>query len=93
MDSFITKIENDMFQVLVDLKLYTKEALTATIYKYTGSYYVHQQLIDENENMVKVVFESMILMKDNVVCCPMGFEPHSIYNIIVIYFRRIHLFP
>lgn len=58
MDSFINKIEDDKFQVLVDLKLYTKEALTATIYRYTDSYYVHQQSLGENENLVKVVFES-----------------------------------
>ena len=58
MDSFINKIEDDKFQVLVDLKLYTKEALTATIYRYTGSYYIHQQSLGENENMVRVIFES-----------------------------------
>ena len=57
-NSFVTQIDKDKFQVLVDLKLYTKEALTATCYKYTDSYYVHQQSSAEEEYMVKVTLES-----------------------------------
>ena len=55
MNTFITHIEKDKFQIDVDIKLYVKEAITATCYKYTDRFYVHQQLSGET---VIVIFES-----------------------------------
>ena len=57
-NSFVTQIEKEKFQVIVDLKLYSKEALVATCYKYTGSYYVYQCLLEKQDDMVCVIFES-----------------------------------
>ena len=51
----ITKLENNKFQVVVDMALYAKEALVAACYKFTGQFFVHQQT---EGNAVKVVFES-----------------------------------
>ena len=51
----VTKLDNDKFQVVVDMALYAKEALVAACYKFTHRYYVHQQTSDNN---VFVVFEA-----------------------------------
>jgi His-Xaa-Ser system protein HxsD len=51
----VNKIDNDKFQVIVDMSLYTKESLVATCYKFTDRFYVHQQAMDNN---VEVIFES-----------------------------------
>lgn len=51
----INEIDNDKFKVVVEMSLYTKESLVAACYKFTDRFYVHQQLIGEN---VEVVFES-----------------------------------
>ena len=68
-NSFVTQIDKDKFQVIVDLKLYAKETLTATCYKYTDYYYVHQQSSDEDEYMARVTLESKDgnLVSDQVV--------------------------
>ena len=51
----VTKLDNDKFQVVVDMALYAKEALVAACYKFTHRYYVHQQTSGNN---VIVVFET-----------------------------------
>lgn len=51
----INEINKDKFQVVVDMSLYAKESLVATCYKFTDRFYVHQQSIGNN---VEVVFES-----------------------------------
>lgn len=51
----ITKLDNDKFQVVVDMALYAKEALVATCYKFTDRNYVHQHTSGDN---VSVVFEA-----------------------------------
>lgn len=51
----ITELENERFQVVVDLSLYAKESLTAACYKYTDKFYIHQQ---SSGDTVIVVFES-----------------------------------
>lgn len=51
----VTKLDNDKFQVVVDMALYAKEALVAACYKFTHRYYVHQQTSGNN---VIVVFEA-----------------------------------
>ena len=52
----VNEIDNDKFQVVVDMSLYAKESLAAACYKFTDRFYIHQQSIGEN---VEVVFESM----------------------------------
>ena len=51
----INKIDNDKFQIVVDMSLYAKESLVAACYKFTDRFYVHQQAMDNN---VEVIFES-----------------------------------
>lgn len=51
----VNKIDNDTFQVVVDMSLYAKESLIAACYKFTDRFYVHQHSMDNN---VEVVFES-----------------------------------
>lgn len=50
-----TELENERFQVIVDMSLYAKEALVGACYKFTDHFYVHQQSDGEN---IKVFFES-----------------------------------
>lgn len=51
----VTKLENERFQVVVDMSLYAKESLVAAYYKFTDRFYIHQQTDGSN---VIVVFES-----------------------------------
>ena len=39
----VTKLDNDKFQVVVDMALYAKESLVAACYKFTDRFYIHQQ--------------------------------------------------
>ena len=52
----VVKLENDKFQVSVDLALYSKDVITAAIYKFSHLFYIHQQT--DNSNLVLVIFES-----------------------------------
>lgn len=54
----ITELQNRVFQVKVDLTIYSQEALTATCYKYSGDYYVHQEKDSINSHIVIVTFEA-----------------------------------
>ncbi len=51
-------LENDKFQVSVDLSLYTKDVITAAIYKFSHLFYIHQMTDIENPNFINVIFES-----------------------------------
>ena len=51
----ITELENDKFQVIIDMALYAEESLVAACYKFTDRFFVHQQT---DGDVVKVVFES-----------------------------------
>ena len=54
----ITKIENEMFQVVVDMALYAKEALVAACYKFTDRCYIHQQIPEDDSNIILVTIEA-----------------------------------
>ena len=51
----ISLIDNNKFRVVVDMSLYSKESIVAACYKFTGCFYVHQQSMNNN---VEVVFET-----------------------------------
>lgn len=51
----ITELENERFQVVVDMALYAKEALVAACYKFTDRFYVYQQT---DGDKIVVTFES-----------------------------------
>lgn len=51
----VTEIDNDKFQVVVDMALYAKEAIVAACYKLTDRFFIHQQTEGDS---VCVVFES-----------------------------------
>lgn len=46
MNSPVVELNTDKFQVLVDMRLYNKEVVTASIYKYSGQFYISQQIDD-----------------------------------------------
>ena len=48
----VTKLENERFQVVVDMSLYAKESLVAACYKFTDRFYIHQQTDGSNVIMV-----------------------------------------
>ena len=54
----IMEFENNGFQVSVDLALYSKDVITAAIYKFSHLFYIHQQIDENNSNLVIVIFES-----------------------------------
>ena len=60
----IVKLDNNKFQVIVDLALYSKDVITAAIYKFSHLFYIHQQTDKFNLNLVIVIFESK---DDNVI--------------------------
>lgn len=57
-NSPIVKLDNDKFQVTVDMQLYAKEVVTAAIYKFSHLFYIFQQMDVNNLNIINVIFES-----------------------------------
>ena len=51
----VVELDNDKFQVVVDMALYAKESLVAACYKFTDRFYVHQQIDGQT---IVAVFES-----------------------------------
>ena len=51
----LTALENEKFQVVVDISLYAKESVTSACYKYTDRFYIHQQTDGDS---IVVIFES-----------------------------------
>ena len=54
-ESCVTQLDENRFRVDVDATLYAKEAIVATLYKYTEKYYIHQQTKD---NFIEIIFEN-----------------------------------
>ena len=54
----VVELDNNKFQVIVDLALYSKDVITATIYKFSHLFYIHQQTDKSNPNLALVIFES-----------------------------------
>lgn len=51
-------IDGNKFLLNVDLRLYAKESIVASAYKYSAKYHIIQELDKENPNIIKVVFNS-----------------------------------
>ncbi|WP_300791702.1 His-Xaa-Ser system protein HxsD [uncultured Bacteroides sp.] len=54
----VVELDNNKFQIIVDLALYSKDVITAAIYKFSHLFYIHQQTDKSNSNLVIVIFES-----------------------------------
>lgn len=54
----VIELDNNKFQVIVDLALYSKDVITAAVYKFSHLFYIHQQTDKSNPNLVIVIFES-----------------------------------
>ncbi len=52
-------LEEDKLQVKIDKRLYSPDAITATLYKYSHLYYIHQQIDENNTNLINIIFESI----------------------------------
>lgn len=57
----VYELEKNKFQVKVCLAIYAKEAVAAACYKYSGKYFVHQELVEEQ---ILITLESK---EDNAV--------------------------
>ena len=57
----IVELDGEKFQVPIDTNIYTKEVITAAIYKFSHQFYIHQQTDMSNNAIINVIFES----KDN----------------------------
>ena len=57
-NSPIVKLDNEKFQAAVDMQLYSKEVITAAIYKFSHLFYIYQLTYVNNVNFVNVIFES-----------------------------------
>ena len=51
----IVEFDNHTFQIKASLGIYNKEAVVATCYKYSGKYFVHQEL---NNDSIVVTLQS-----------------------------------
>ena len=51
----VYELDKNKFQVNVSLDIYAKEAVVASCYKFSGKYFVHQELV---ENAILVTLES-----------------------------------
>ena len=54
----VVELDNNKFQVIVDLALYSRDVITAAIYKFSHLFYIHQHTDKSNPNLVIVIFES-----------------------------------
>ncbi len=54
----VVELDNEKFQVCVDLNLYTKTVITAALYKFSHLFYIHQVTDTLENNLVNIVFES-----------------------------------
>ena len=54
----VVELAEDKFQVSVDTNLYAKEVVTATIYKFSHQFYIHQQTDAKCQTLINVIFES-----------------------------------
>lgn len=54
----ITKTDKGGFQVVIDLNLYSKKAITAAIYRYTDKFFVYQNIMPSDDKQVCVILES-----------------------------------
>ena len=57
----IVELSGVRFLVPIDTSLYAKEVITATVYKFSHLFYIHQQTDANNNAIINVIFES----KDN----------------------------
>ena len=53
----VFSIDTDTFQVKVSSDVYSLEAINASCYKFSGDYYIHQEL-NKQENIVVVTLQS-----------------------------------
>ena len=54
----VVELDDNKFQVIVDLALYSKDVITAAIYKFSHLFYIYQQTDENRPNFVIVIFES-----------------------------------
>lgn len=54
----VVELEQNKFQVSVDLNLYAKEAIIAAMYKFSHLYFIHQETDRYKDNLVQIIFEA-----------------------------------
>lgn len=53
----VYSISENVFQVKVSIEIYSAEAINASCYKFSGDYYIHQEL-NKQDNIVVVTLQS-----------------------------------
>lgn len=53
----VEQINDSTVQIKVDLRLYHKDALCAALYRYSDRFFIHQQVDDGDDSLVRVCFE------------------------------------
>ena len=53
----VTSVDGDKFQIIVSTEIYSLEAINASCYKFSGDFYIHQEL-NKQDNIVVVTLQS-----------------------------------
>lgn len=53
----ILSIDKAHLSIVVDMSLYSKEAMLSAMYSFTDRFYIHQETLDDNHTKVNVIFE------------------------------------
>ena len=54
----ITKQNDNIYLIKVDKRIYCEQAINATCYKFTDHCYVHQQIAEDDDNIILVTIEA-----------------------------------
>lgn len=54
----IIKQDRNIFQIKVDKRIYYEQAVNATCYKFTDRCYIHQQIPEDDSNIILVTIEA-----------------------------------
>lgn len=54
----IIELDTKGFKLAVDTKIYSSEAIVATLYEYSDRYFIYQKRNDNNNEMLDVTFEA-----------------------------------
>lgn len=54
----IIKLGNNKFYIKIDTRIYSKDVINSTCYKFLNIYYIYQQINNTDSNFIDVIFES-----------------------------------
>lgn len=54
----IIKLGNNKFYIKIDTRIYSKDVINSTCYKFLNIHYIYQQINNTDSNFIDVIFES-----------------------------------